>query len=331
MPNRRVLIVAVPPAQELNVIGPLSVFLTANQHLSLMAPDAPRYAVELVSADASLKVNGGTGFALLAAQAYADVRGPIDTLLVAGGEGSRKGTSPEFLAWLKRRAKSVRRFGSLCSGAFVLADAGLLDGKRATLHWKYRAEFAKMYPGVEVEADRIWVYDKSVYTSAGVTSGVDLALAMVEEDHGSEIALEIARYLVMFLRRPSGQAQLSVSLAAQAADRLEFRDMAVWIAHHLHDDLRIEALAERVGMSDRNFTRMFTREVGMSPGLFVERTRLERARRELETSSAGIDEIADRCGYGGREALRRAFTRHAGVSPSEYRTRSRFKTQQAAS
>jgi transcriptional regulator GlxA family with amidase domain len=320
MSHRRVVIVAVPPAQELNVIGPLSVFLTANQQMSSIAPDAPRYDVELVSADASLKVNGGTGFVLLAAHAYADVRGSIDTLLVAGGEGARKGTSPKFLAWLQRRAKTVRRFGSLCSGSFVLADAGLLAGTRATVHWKYRAEFAKLYPDVVVDAERIWVYDKSVYTSAGVTSGVDLALAMVEEDHGSEIALEVARYLVLFLRRPSGQAQISVTLAAQSADRLEFRELAVWIAHHLREDLRVEALADRIGMSDRNFTRMFTREVGISPGQFVERTRLERARRELETSSAGIDEIAHRCGYE-REALRRAFTRHAGISPSEYRAR----------
>jgi transcriptional regulator GlxA family with amidase domain len=174
-----------------------------------------------------------------------------------------------------------------------------------------------------MDADRIWVYDNNVYTSAGVTSGVDLALAMVEEDHGSEVALEVARYLVMFLRRPSGQAQLSVTLAAQAADRLEFRELSVWIAHNLREDLRIDALAERVGMSERNFARMFAREVGMSPGHFVEWTRLERARRELETSSASIDEIADRCGYSGHEALRRAFTRHAGISPSGYRARFR--------
>jgi transcriptional regulator GlxA family with amidase domain len=169
------------------------------------------------------------------------------------------------------------------------------------------------------------VYDKNVYTSAGISAGVDLALAMVEEDHGSKVALAVARYLVLFLRRPSGQAQLSVAMSGQTGEVMELRDLAVWISNNVGDDLRVDTLAERVGMSERNFTRMFAREVGVSPGQYVEKARLERAKRELETTAAGIDEVADQCGYGGREGLRRAFMRHVGVSPSQYRSRFRVR------
>jgi transcriptional regulator GlxA family with amidase domain len=320
---RRILIVANPPAQELDVIGPLSVFSTANEMLRARGSDAEPYAPELVTAGSSLVVNSETGFSILAVCRYADVRGPVDTLLIAGGPGARTGCTPEFLAWLKRRAKTLRRIGSVCTGAFILADAGLLDGHRVATHWLYAAELAARHPEVEVDAEPIYVQDGKVFTSAGITAGMDLALAMVEEDHGSDVALAVARHLVMFLRRPGGQAQFSVTLAGQASERVEFRELSLWITQHLRDDLRIEALAERAGMSDRNFTRMFAREVGMSPGQFVERARLERARQRLETSTATIDDIADRCGYGSREVLRRAFVRHVGLAPSEYRERFR--------
>ena len=258
------------------------------------------------------------------------MRGPIDTLLVAGGPGARAGCTPAFHAWLKRRSKTVRRVGSVCTGAFVLADAGLLGGCRVATHWLYAAELAKRHPDVEVDANPIFVQDGKVYTSAGITAGMDLSLAMVEEDHGSEVALAVARHLVMFLRRPGGQAQFSVALAGQASERSEFHDLSIWITQHLREDLRIEALAARACMSERNFTRMFAREVGTSPGQFVDRARVERARQRLETSTASVDEIADRCGYASREVLRRAMVRHVGLAPSEYRDRFRAKRRHAS-
>jgi transcriptional regulator GlxA family with amidase domain len=322
---KRVIIVAVPPAQELNVVGPLSVFSTANEMLTSFGSDAPRYDVELVSANMELKINSQAGFSIVASRSYSDVDEPVDTLLISGGEGAYAGTSPDFLTWLKARRHTVRRFGSLCTGAFVLADAGLLKGSRVTTHWQFCAALSKRYPDIDVDADPIWVYDKNVYTSAGISAGVDLSLAMVEEDHGSKVALAVARYLVLFLRRPSGQAQLSIPMTGQAAEVIELRDLAVWITNNLRGDLRVDALADRVGMSERNFTRMFAREVGLSPGQYVEQARLELAKRELQTTAASIDEVADLCGYGSREVLRRAFMRHAGVSPSQYRSRFRVR------
>ena len=320
---RRVVVVVNPPTHELDVIGPLSVFATANDMLAARGSQAEPYAPELVSAGASLTVNCQPGFAVLAVRRYEQVRGPIDTLLVAGGPGARLGCTPAFHDWLRRRAKRVRRIGSVCSGAFVLAAAGLLEGRRVTTHWLYAADLARRYPNVEVDANPIWVQDGNVYTSAGITAGMDLSLALVEEDHGSELALAVARHLVMFLRRPGGQAQFSVALAGQGSERREFHELSIWITQHLGEDLRVEMLAERAGMSDRNFSRMFAREVGVSPGQFVERARLERARRCLERGTATIDAIADTCGYRSREVLRRAFVRHVGLTPSEYRERFR--------
>ncbi len=318
---KRVIIVAMVPALELDVIGPLTVFSMANEILEARSAGSGPYATEVVSGGTSRTIRGQNGIALAATHRYDEVRGPIDTLLVAGGSGARGPISPRLIDWIRRRAVKVRRLGSVCTGAFVLARAGLLEGRRVATHWAHADVLAKRHPGLTIDANSIWVKDHNVYTSAGVCAGMDLALALVEEDHGSEVALQIARHLVVYLRRPGGQAQFSVALAGQASAKHEFRDLSVWIIEHLTADLRVPALAERVNMSERNFARAFTREVGLSPGRFVERARYDRARDRLESTDENIDEIAAQCGYGSAEVLRRTFWRQAGVTPKQYRDR----------
>ena len=281
----------------------------------------PAYTVELLARQAGpLATSSGLG--LVAARGLARVRGGIDTLLVAGGTGTRAALDDRVLRqWLRRMAPRVRRLGSVFSGAFVLAGAGLLDGRRATTHWAWCTELARRFPTVTVESDPIFVRDGNVYTSAGVTAGMDLALALVEEDWGRQIALQVARNLVLFLRRPGGQSQFSAQLAAQAADREPLRDLQAWIADHPDADLSVPALARRVAMSPRNFARVFARQVGMTPARFVEAARVEAARRRLEESAHGVDAIAATCGFGTSESMRRAFLRTVRVPPSAYRSR----------
>jgi len=200
-----------------------------------------------------------------------------------------------------------------------------MAGHRITTHWAHADELAKRYPGVTVDPDPIWIRDRKIYTSAGICAGVDLALALVEDDHGSEIARQVARYLVVYLRRPGGQAQFSVALAAQVSEKHEFAELSIWVVEHLSEDLRILALAERTNMSERNFTRSFTRGIGLSPGKFVERARFDAARSLLESSEESIEQIAGRCGHGSGEVLRRPFVRRAGVTPKDYRNRFRVR------
>ena len=220
-------------------------------------------------------------------------------------------------------APRVRRLASVCSGTFLLAEAGLLDGRRVTTHWRGCDELARRYPALTVERDPIFVRDGTVYTSAGVTAGMDLALALVEEDHGRQLALRVARQLVMFLKRPGGQSQFSAQLALQTADREPLRELQAWIADHLDGDLSVPVLAAEVAMSERNFARVFTRDVGVTPARFVERARVEGARRRLEESADGVEMVAARCGFGSAEVMRRAFLRLLGVPPSAYRGRFR--------
>ena len=209
----------------------------------------------------------------------------------------------------------------MCSGAFLLAEAGLLDGRRATTHWDACAALAARYPSVRVEPDPIFVRDGRVYTSAGVTAGMDLALALVEEDCGRELALAVARRLVFFLKRPGGQSQFSAQLSAQIAEREQLRDLQSWIVEYPEADLSVEALARRVAMSPRNFARVFAREAGITPARFVERVRVEAARRRLVESTSNVDSVAEACGFGSAETLRRAFLRSVHVSPAAYRNR----------
>jgi transcriptional regulator GlxA family with amidase domain len=313
---RRVVIVAFPDVQSLDVTGPGEVFSQANRRSA-----QPRYALELVAAD-SVGVRTSSGLQLVPDRSLDGCRGAIDTLVVAGGTGVREAVRDERLtSWLRLAARRSRRVSSVCTGAFLLARAGLLDGRRATTHWEACDLLGRTFPTVRVEPDPIFVRDGNVYTSAGVTAGIDLALAMVEEDLGPPVALEVARNLVLFMRRPGGQAQFSAALAGQAAARPGLRELQAWIADNLDSDLSVPALAERSFMSARNFARVFTREVGATPGVYVESVRVERARALLEATDLQVEEIATRCGFGTVETLRRAFGRRVHVSPTDYRER----------
>ena len=313
---RRVVILAFPDVQALDVTGPCEVFSLAHRAASQSA-----YEIELVAAD-ERPLQTSSGLRLVPHGSLEACRGAIDTLVVPGGLGAREATHDESLiAWLRLAARRSRRVTSVCTGAFLLARAGLLDGRRATTHWAACDALRRNYPTVEVDPDPIFVRDGNVYTSAGVTAGIDLALALVEEDLGRRAALDVARSLVLFIRRPGGQAQFSAGLAGQQAERPSVRQLQHWIADNLHEDLSVAALAERSFMSHRNFARVFLREVGSTPAVYVESLRLERARTLLETTEMQLEEIARHCGFGRVETLRRAFGRRLRVNPSDYRAR----------
>ena len=320
LPSMRIAMVAFPEVQALDVIGPLEVFGRAARLLrDRGAREA--YEVEILAA-APGPVRTSSGFRLQADRAFRDARG-LDTLLVAGGLGTQRAIEDRRLVpWLRRMAPRVRRMGSVCTGAFLLAEAGLLDGRRAATHWQHCDELAARYPRVRVERDPVFIHD-GLYTSAGVTAGMDLALALVEEDFGPELALEVARELVLYVRRPSGQPQLSAQLAGQLARRRPLRELQLYVAEHLEQDLSLTALARRAGMSPRNFSRAFAREVGVPPARFVERTRVEKVRRLLQEGDDGVDAIAAGCGYASAEVMRRALVRATGLSPRGYRAHAR--------
>lgn len=312
--SRRIVLVAFDGVQILDVTGPSEVFSQADR-----SSEAREYRLELV-APAGGAVTTSSGLKLLADRPIKECRGPIDTLVVAGGLGTREAVRDErLIAWLKRAAARSRRVTSVCSGAFLLARAGLLEGRRATTHWAGTEALARSYPAVQVDPDPIFVRDGNVYTSAGVTAGIDLALALVAEDLGPAASLEVARNLVLFMRRPGGQAQFSSALSGQSADRSPIRELQAWIVDHLEGDLSVPELAARALMSPRNFARVFTRETGLTPGAYVETVRVERAKALLETTSLSVEEISRRCGFGRPETFRRAFGRRVRVSPSDYR------------
>ena len=320
----RVVMVVYPGVQVLDVTGPLEVFANANRRLDeLGARSTPRYQIEIAARQAG-KVRTTSGIELVAERALHELRGPIDTLLVAGGDGSREAVHDRGLIdFIRRTAPRARRVASVCTGSFLLAEAGLLDGRRATSHWAACATLASRYPKVTVETDPIFVRDGKYWSSAGVCAGMDLALALVEEDHGREVALTVARWLVLFLKRPGGQSQFSAELAAQTTEHDAIRALQAWAQAHLGTALGVAALAKRAAMSPRNFARVFAREVGETPARWVERARVEAARRLLEETDHGIEAIAVRCGFGSAESLRRAFLRRVRVSPAAYRGRFR--------
>ena len=316
----RVVVVAYPDVQVLDVTGPVEVFAMASR-------GEPRYTIEVVAPSAG-PVRTTAGLDLVAHRSLAETRGRIGTLVVAGGYGTEAAVGDASLvAWVRKAAARADRVTSVCSGAFILAAAGLLDGRRATTHWIACDLLSEVFPAVEVEPDRIYVRDGNVWTSAGVTAGMDLALALVEEDHGPEVALEVARQLVLFLRRPGGQSQFSAQLAAQQADREPLRDLQSWIADHPEADLSVPALAARAAMSTRNFARAFRREVGVTPADYVERVRVEAAQRLLESTARSVDDVARGCGFGTVETMHRTFRRRVGVTPGQYR--SHFQPEEA--
>jgi transcriptional regulator GlxA family with amidase domain len=318
---RRIAIFTYDRGQSLDVTGPLEVFSIANRLLLEGQPDSQRFYDTEILAPRAGTVTMSSGLRLLADRAYFEVRGSIDTLVVAGGDLTEVEGDTRLLRWLARTQPRLRRLASVCSGAFILAEAGLLDGRRATTHWRWAGVMSARYPQTDVDPDALFVRDGNIYTSAGVTAGMDLALALVEEDLGHRLALSVARHMVLFLKRPGGQKQFSSHLQAQSMPRGLLGDLPEWILDHLEADLSVEALAQRVAMSPRNFARVFTRELGTTPAKFVERARVERARRALEEDTAPMESVAGACGFGSSERMRRSFQRHLRVVPQDYRKR----------
>jgi transcriptional regulator GlxA family with amidase domain len=316
--ERTVALVIFPGLQSLDLVGPMEVFATAN---TFAGRDVYRLTVAAVQAG---PVVTSSGLGLRADAALADVDGPLDTLVVVGGDGTYGAVADDTLvAHVRRLAGRSRRVTSVCSGAFVLAQAGLLDGRSVTTHWSVCDLLAELYPSVSVDPDPIYVRDGDVYTSAGVTSGMDLALALVEDDLGRDLALRVARQLVLFLRRPANQSQFSAQLAAQMAERDGLRDAQHHVVDHPDLDCSVAALARVAVMSERHFARCFTEEVGVTPARYVERVRVETARRLLEDTDEGVEAVAASAGFGTAETMRRTFLRVLRTSPSEYRNRFR--------
>ncbi|MEU9103217.1 GlxA family transcriptional regulator [Streptomyces xanthophaeus] len=315
MALRNVLVVLYDGVQSLDVTGPVEVFAALARF-----PGRDAYTIRTVSPGGA-PVRTTSGLALLPDGDLESARpGPGTTLLVPGGQYTAD-FEPRLTDWLRARGGDAGRLVSVCTGGLLLAEAGLLDGRRATTHWYVCEQMARDYPAVAVEPDPIFVRDGPVATSAGVTAGIDLALALVEEDHGRDVALKIARHLVVFLRRPGNQAQFSAQLEAQTARQEPLRDVQQFITEHPGGDLSVEALAARARLSPRHFARAFQAETGVTPGRYVERVRVEHARRLLEESSTGVAQVARACGYGTPEALRRAFVKTLGQPPTEYRRR----------
>ncbi|WP_033307713.1 GlxA family transcriptional regulator [Streptomyces iakyrus] len=317
MVQRTVLAVLFDGLQSLDVTGPVEVFAGAE----LLSPGA--YRIRTASLDGT-PVRTTSGLTLVPDESLTTAADP-DILLVPGGTGSLR-PDPRLVTWVRERGPRAGRLVSVCTGAAVLAAAGLLDGRRATTHWAYCDRLAREHPAVEIDPDPVFVRDGHIATSAGVTAGIDLALALVEEDLGRDAALTIARHLVVFLRRPGNQAQFSAQLAAQTAQREPLRDVQRWITDHPDADLCVDTLAARARLSPRHFARAFRAETGMTPGRYVDRVRLEHARRLLEDTAHGVEEIARTSGYGTPEAMRRAFVRTLGTPPAEYRRRFRPAT-----
>jgi transcriptional regulator GlxA family with amidase domain len=313
--RRRIIVVVVPPVDELDLVGPIQVFSAANRLVRKAV-----YDVEIVTNATEMRVQGEGGLLTFAAQGRLHtVKGKVDSILLVCGLATRAARDPALFAWLRKMAPVVRRLGAVCVGSFLLAAAGLLNGKRATTHWKFGRELASRYPRVNVEHEPIWVKDGNIYTSAGISAGVDLALAWVEEDCGGRISHEIAREFVLFLRRPGGQTQLSASLSAQASEMKAIQELQIWIAENLPNNLSVQKLADRAAMSVRNFERVFTRELGKTPSHYVLQVRAEAARRQLERTDQGLKQIAAACGFGSADSMRRAFLRSVGTTPDKYR------------
>ncbi|HEY3645614.1 MAG TPA: GlxA family transcriptional regulator [Gammaproteobacteria bacterium] len=322
----RVVMFGYPDAQMLDITGPLEAFARSSRLLHDRGISRlPAYDVELVGLRPGPFATS-SGVRLVAERSYKDIA-DADTLLIAGGMGCFAVMEDEdVLRWIRRLAPKVTRLGSVCNGALILAKAGLLKGRSATTHWDDIAHLLRLGPSVRVQPDAIYVRDGNIYTSAGITAGIDMALAMVEEDWGQPVALATAQMLVMFLKRPGGQSQFSAQLAAQFSEDDKLRELQLWMLEHLQQDLSIPKLAARVAMSERNFARRFAESVGMTPAAYVSKIRLEAARRKLEENDLQVSQVARRCGFGTQETMRRCFIAELGIPPSDYRERFRGAT-----
>jgi len=324
--RRQIAIVVYPGVQSLDFAGPLEVFAGAQRLIEESGRRERGYEVKLLSADGE-PLESSSGLTVTPHASLARTPAAIDTLIVAGGYGREQAAAdPVLLEWIRRTSKTARRTASVCTGAFLLAEAGLLTGRRATTHWKSHSGLAQQYPDVEVDPDPIYIRDGRIWTSAGITAGIDLSLALIQEDLGRKVAMQVARHLVVFLNRPGGQAQFSAPLEAQTAAANgnapnRFTPLHDWVAENVAGDLRVERLAEQAGMSPRTFARVYTAKMGTTPARMVERIRIEAVRRNLEESDTPIKQIATLCGFGQEERLRRAFGRQVGTTPAEYRRR----------
>jgi transcriptional regulator GlxA family with amidase domain len=319
---RPIAIVAFDGVEIIDLTGPMDVFALTNLGLQRAGVGQENaYPIQVLAKKPGLVTTSG-GLRIHADSAYSDIDDGIDTLLLPGSPDVGAVLADSLLQdWVLAMATRVRRLVSVCTGAFLLAETGLLDGRCATTHWAYCDRLAADYPKVTVEPDRIFLRDGLISTSGGITSGIDLALSLVEEDWGREMALLGARYMVVFLKRPGGQSQFSGYLVSEATHCPDLRALQMWIMEHPAEDLRIEVLAERVAMSPRNFARVFQEETGMTPAKFVEKARVDAARHFLGASDHRIETVAVVSGFGDPERMRRAFIRHLGVNPQDYRAR----------
>lgn len=322
--TRAITMFAYDEANAVDVAGPLQVFATANDYVEGAYQSclvAPRKRVAQGTA-----MRMSNGLQLQADRFVGDAPWPMHTLLIAGGQGSRQVASDTVvLRWLTACASRATRVASVCTGAFVLAAAGLLDGRRAVTHWRYCQQLAEQYPDIDVDVDAIYVRDGNIFTSAGVSAGMDLALALVEDDLGREVARKVAQDMVLFLHRPGGQSQFSMHLEKPSRTASRLDGLRAFIAQNLHDKLSVEGLANEVAMSARHFARVFRREFGATPAKYIEQVRIETARRLLEASGVSVEEVALRCGYKQAENMRRSFLRTLRVTPSAYRQRFRSR------
>lgn len=311
----RIVLLAPPGVQSLDIVGPAEVFWEAARRMN----DPTAYEIQIMSTGA--QAIPGTGqLRFVADRSIFDDDEPIDTLLVAG-DPSFQDIEPGLIEWLRRRVPGVRRFGSICTGIFILAAAGLLDGKRVTTHWECAARFRESFPDIELDTDPIFIRDGALCTAAGVTAGIDLALTLVEEDFGRDVAMIVARYMVVFLKRPGGQSQFSAHLVGQMSETSMIQKAQEYVLGNLGSSLQVDLVAQEIGMSARNFARVFRREVGMPPGEFVVAARTDAARRLLESTAMPLKQVASSAGFADVNAMRRAFAKTLGVTPQQYRLR----------
>jgi transcriptional regulator GlxA family with amidase domain len=315
--TRRIVLLAYDQMNLLDLCGPLQALTTANRRAGKTRP----YETVTASATGGL-VTTSAGLPLLTVPVASLQDAPIDTLIVPGGcEGETYRAPAALVSWVAERAPAVRRLCSVCTGAFLLAAAGQLDGRRVTTHWDWVERLQAAYPTVRIEADRIFVRDGAVWTSAGVSAGIDLTLALIEDDLGHQAAIDVARQLVVFVKRPGGQSQFSAPLAEQARGNGDFAALHAWVAAHLHEDLSVERLAEHACMTPRTFARLYAARQGRTPARAVEAIRMEAACRALEQTGLPMKRIAANCGYREEQNLRRAFHRRFGITPAQYRLR----------
>ena len=323
--HRHIAMLVYPDCLLIDAVGPMEVFTFANIALQLLGRIARTESVYSLSvvAEKSGPIRTSSGIQLIADKGYEDIGGDIDTLMVAGAaltahvEAAKQDI--KMRSWLILMMPKVRRMVSICTGALILAEAGLLNGRKATTHWLYCDQLALQYRNIRVDPDKIFVRDGNVYTSGGVTAGIDLAMSLVEEDWGWEVAAFVARGMLIFMRRPGGQSQFSNYVFNEAKSRRDFRELQAWIVSNPHKDLSIERLAERMAMSPRNFSRLFCQELGMTPAKFVERVRLEAAKNMMLQTDLPVESVAVNCGFSNAEQMRRSFQRLLKTTPQEHR------------